>query len=96
MTTVATRERQIGDLEGFDIVIKDARTGIDLNPRDNGRVGPYPYAKSLKGAKTVADWRRDRFEAAYPGLTCDVLDADGNIVAAQTHLRTVRETYEGD
>jgi len=96
MTTVVTREREIADLEGFDIVIKNAQTGKDLNPRENGVIGPYPYAKSLKGAKTVSDWRRDRFEAAYHGFTCDVLDADGQVVAPQTLLRTVRESYEGE
>lgn len=55
-----------------------------------------PFSKKLKGTKTIADWKRDRFEASYPGMTCDVLNADGQIVPPQTLLRSVRETYEED
>jgi hypothetical protein len=96
MTTIATRVRAISDLEGFDIIVRNKSTGKEMKPSANGVLGPYPYEKKLKGAKTVADWKRDRFEAAYPGFTCDILNGEGGVVPPQTTLRVARETYEED
>lgn len=49
MVTVATREREIGDLEGFDIVVIDRATGGEVNRRQNGVLGPYPFFQEVKG-----------------------------------------------
>lgn len=95
MTTVATRVRAISDLEGFDIQVKTL-AGASVPPTNNGTLGQYPFEKKLKGTKTVADWRKERFERTYPGYSCDVLNGDGTTAAPQTALRTVRETYESD
>jgi hypothetical protein len=48
----------------------------------------------LKGSKTVNKWIKERFEAMYPGFTCDVLNGDGSIATPQSKLETVRGTYE--
>ena len=93
MTTVAFRVRKISNLEEFDLVVKAKATGKAVKPSTNGVLGTYPFEKMLKGTKTVSDWRRDRFEATYPGYTCDVLNGEGEIVAPQTSLNTVRESY---
>jgi hypothetical protein len=50
----------------------------------------------MKHTKTVNDFKRERFEEEYPGLSCDVLMGDGEIAASQANLRTVRESYEAD
>lgn len=92
MTTIATRSRRIADLEGFDIVVK--QNGGAVDPGLNGVLNGYPYDRAAKYSLTVNDWKRDRFEATYPGYTCDVLNGDGSIAAGQTSIRTVRESYE--
>lgn len=95
MTTVATRGRAISDLEGFDIIIKD-NFGNAVDMKLNGVLGAYEYEKKLKHTKTVADWKRDRFRASYPGYTCDVLLADGSVAPGQKSLRAVRESYDSE
>ena len=92
MTTVQTRTRRIADTEGFEITVR--QNGRVVDPTENGVLGPYPFQKALKHTKTVSDWKRDRFEASYPGYTCDVLLDDGSAASGQTSLRTVRESYE--
>ena len=82
MTTVATRAREIADLEGFDIVVM-TMAGRIVPGTDNGVLGSYPYGNALKASKTVNDWKIDRFENVYPGYTCDVLDGDGDVVLGQ-------------
>ena len=94
MTTVQTRMREIATVEGFDIIV--TLNGAPVDPALNGVLGAYPYKKKLKHTCTVADWRRDRFEASYPGYSCIVLSENGTSAASQTSLRTVRETYEED
>jgi hypothetical protein len=93
MTTVQTRARTIAELEGFDIIIK--QNGEPVDPTQNGVLkGPYSYERKAKHTKTVDEWKRERFEAGYPGFTCDVLRGDGTTAAPQMNLRTVRESYE--
>lgn len=93
MTMVQTRVRQIADLEGFEIVV--LRNEIPVDPRANGLLnGKYPFEKKMKHTKSVADFIKERFERTYPGFTCQILHEDGSIAAGQTHLRTVRESYE--
>ena len=92
MTTVATRARRIAELEGFDIIVK--QNGQAIDPGQNGLLDGYTYDRSAKHTMTVNDWKRDRFEATYPGYMCDVLHGNGDVAAGQTSLRTIRESYE--
>lgn len=92
MTTVQTRVRRIAEIEGFEITVR--QNGSTISPTQNGILGDYPFQKMLKHTKTVADWKRERFESSYPGFTCDVLLDDGSPAPGQTTLRTVRESYE--
>jgi len=92
MTTVATRARKISDIEDFDIIV--TKDGERVDPTLNGVLGEYPFLKKLKHSKRVSEWRAERFEATYPGYSCDVLNEDGSAATPQTLLRTVRETYE--
>jgi len=45
-----------------------------------------------KNDVTVADWKARRSAGIYPGLAIDVL-GDGNAVAGDTKLGTVRDSY---
>jgi hypothetical protein len=92
MTMVVTRQREISDKEGFDIVV--IRDGDPVEATENGLMGRYDFEKKLKGSKTVNEWRKERFETSYPGLSCRVLNADGSEAVGQTKLETVRATYE--
>jgi hypothetical protein len=92
MVTVATRARRISEREKFDIMVK--RNVKPVAVTKNGVLGTYEYMKALKSDKTVAQWREDRFEASYPGYTCDVLLGDGSVAIGQTKLSTVRDSYE--
>jgi len=96
MTTVQTRTREIGDKEGFDIIVVTATAnGRRVDPAKNGVLnGGYPFEKKLKGTKTVSDWTKERFERTYPGYSCEVLKADGKVAPGNTKLETVRKTYE--
>jgi hypothetical protein len=93
MTTVATRTREIDDLEGFDIQI--TKDGAVVDTRING-LAKYPFDRKLKGTATVAQWKTQRFEATYPGYDCRVLYGDGREANGNATLNTVRESYEGD
>lgn len=92
MTTVATRVREISGIEDFDIIV--TKNGQRVDPTQNGLLGAYPFRKKLKHSKRVSEWRQERFEATYPGYSCDVLNEDGSTAIGQTLLNTVRETYE--
>jgi hypothetical protein len=93
VTTVLTRMREIADKEGFDITdIK--MSGKILRITKNGLMGKYDFDKKMKGSKTVNKWIKERFEACYPGYSCNVLNGDGTVAKGQTKLETVRKTYE--
>ena len=49
--------------------------------------------RMAKNEVTVAGWKARRFAGIYPGLAIDVLDGNGNAVAGNTKLGTVRDSY---
>jgi len=73
-------------LEGFDVRIV-AADGADR------QVEPYPFERAARGQWTVAEWRRKRFEAIYPGWRIEVLGPDGEAVHGKTLLETLRAEY---
>jgi hypothetical protein len=70
MTTLATRIKQIQEIEKFRIRVRNKRTN-KIIPKDQHRFRPYPHVRKLGDTKTVSDYVL-RFERAYPGYTCDV------------------------
>jgi hypothetical protein len=46
-----------------------------------------------KNDVTVADSKARRFAGIYPGLAIDVLEGDGNAVAGDAKLGTVRDSH---
>ncbi len=91
MTTLATRMRELSDLEGFDVVVKNL-DGSQADLKQNGLPG-YPHERKAKGTTTVAEWKA-RFEKIYPGYTCDLLNGDGTEAHGNTQVNSVRTSYE--
>lgn len=81
---------EIRAVEGFDVRIA-AASGRD----PGGAVAAYPFERAARSHWTVADWRRKRFEATYPGWHVDVLDPTGQPVHAETRLDALRADYAG-
>lgn len=87
MTKLATRKKEIEQLEGFSLVIYD---GFG-NPADLESQGlpAYGYKKKAAGSTTVIAWKA-RFHQNYPGYTCDVILKDGSVAHGNTQLNKVR------
>jgi hypothetical protein len=92
MTMLLTRMREIADREGFEIeVTRNGKPLVRLHK--DGVLGPYPFKRKLGANKTVDQWKKDRFEATYPGFSCKILKGNGGYAAGQTTLKNVRSTY---
>ena len=92
MTTVATRTREIGDIEDFDIQVID-KDGNAVDPKQNG-FPKFNYDRKAKGDTTVADWKANRFNKTYKGYDVRVLKGDGSVANGNLKLSTVRKSYE--
>lgn len=91
MASIKTVERQIGNIEGFDVRFCHA-DGRDVRS-DKTNIPGYSFQRAAKGAMNVSTWREQRFKQLYPGFECDVLDADGSDCHGATLLSTVRDSY---
>lgn len=94
MPSIKTIERNIGNLEGFDVTIQHP-DGRDVRS-DKGHLPSYKFEKGAKGTMTVKQWKKKRFAKMYAGFTCEVLDATGKAVHGGTLLQKVRASYLGD
>ena len=88
-----TVEKRIWDVERFDVVIK--RNGKDVHGNKKG-LPQYPNERMAKNDMTAAQWKDNRFCAAYPGYDVDVLDGDANLCHGNTKLGTVRDSYSDE
>jgi hypothetical protein len=88
---VGTVELKISRVEGFRVTIRHPG-GADVRADRQG-LPQWPYERAARDAWTVANWRRDRFVATYPGFTVDVHDGDV-VTAGNTLLENVRDTYD--
>lgn len=79
-------ERDIREIEGFDVVIHGDRATLPS-------YAPM-YARSARNAFSVADWKRARFEKNYPDCDVDVLRADGRVASDKLTLAKLRGEYE--
>jgi hypothetical protein len=84
-------EKKIGDVEGFDVVIRHPG-GADVKG-NRSDMPTYPYERMAKGSMTVSGWKEQRFGPRYPGFDVDVLDGNGSPVVGNTQLSTVRDAY---
>lgn len=92
MTTLATRIREIGAVEKFEIEVLTAE-GKAEDLKKNG-FDVYNHARAAKGSMTVTDWKTGRFKKKYPAYDCNVLFENGEIAHGNTTLAKVRSSYE--
>ncbi|MFE8644775.1 hypothetical protein ACFX58_06785 [Sphingomonas sp. NCPPB 2930] len=92
MTTLATRTREIGDIEDFDIEVID-KDGNAVDPKSNG-FPKFNYDRKAKGDTTVSDWKATRFNKTYKGYDVRVLKGNGTVANGNLKLSTVRKSYE--
>ena len=90
MTTVQTRIREIANKEGFEVT--PTRNGKPVKLTTNGILGPWPNRNKTRGTHSAKDFR-DKFEEAYPGYSCDILEGSGTKAHGNTKLKQVRDTY---
>ncbi|PMR74056.1 hypothetical protein [Billgrantia endophytica] len=87
MTKLATRKKEVENLEGIKIEIFDSSGNpMDLNTQG---IPAYKYIRKASGTTTVVEFRA-RFEQAYPGLTCDVLEPSGQAAHGNKQLNKLR------
>ena len=91
MPRVKTVEKQIWDLEGFDVRIL-REDGRDIRSDRTG-LPAYPFERAAKNDMTVGEWREQRFRPLYPGFDVAVCDGDGSEPHGATKLGTLRDTY---
>lgn len=92
MTTLATRTREIGDLEGFDVEFYD-KNGNPADPKTNG-LPKYNFDRKAKSSATISEIKESRFKKIYPDYEVKILKGDGSIANGNTKLSSVRESYE--
>jgi len=93
LAKVGRIELKIQQVEGF--LVRVLRPDGGNARSDRTGLPSWPYERAARDAWTVADWKRDRFARTYPGFSVEVLDGDVEVVVAgQTKLETVRDSYE--
>jgi hypothetical protein len=89
--SIKTVERQLGNLEAFDVAFHHL-DGRDVRSDFDGVPG-YSFDRAAKNSMTVAAWKEQRFKKLYPGFECEVLDGHGHPCHGGCLLSTVRESY---
>lgn len=90
MANVKSVERQIMNVEGFRIIIRDSdRRNVRS---DKESLQDYDYERGMNGDYTVSEWRQKRFK--YGTLAAEVLYGNGEVANGNTKLANVRDTYD--
>ena len=91
MVRVDYLERQIREVEGFDVAIIWPDGENIRGDYEGART--YRYTRAARDSWTVAEWKRERFHHLNPHFDVDILDNDGDPVSGRYTLGTVREDY---
>ena len=83
---------EIEKFEGFAVRIRPPSNG--QTPRTNLRSYARNYERIARASFSVADWRRRRFDGAYPEYDVEVLFGDGRPASPRTLLLKVRASYD--
>ena len=81
-------EGQIRRLEGFEVSFLHP-DGRDVRS-DMRDLPSYDFERRLGDDRTVADWKRIRFQERYRGFDIEVRDTDGSRVHGNTLLGSLR------
>lgn len=92
MVEVRYLEKQIKDVEGFDV---DVCWPDGTNVRgDYGGAHTYGYKRMAPEYYTISRWISERFDWRNPHFIVKVKDGNGNIIKYNNKkLKTVRDTY---
>lgn len=94
MTTLATRRREVEQLEGFKIEVLHKGTKVD-DKKQGFPSYEDAFSNKSKDAATVNEWKASRFDKIFKDHTCRVLNGDGTVAHGNAELSTVRATYGG-
>jgi hypothetical protein len=83
---------EIEKFEGFAVRIRPA-SKVQA-PKTNLRSYARNYERIARGSFSVTDWRRRRFDGAYPEYDVEVLFGDGRPANPRTLLLKVRASYD--
>lgn len=91
MAEVKRIQDEILAFEGFAVVIRGSAgsNGSTKAPSYKRR-----HERRARENHTVNDWKRLRFETAYPDFDVDILLGDGRVATGKTRLSRVRSSYE--
>jgi len=92
MTTLATRMKELSEIEDFAVKFLDAKD-CPVDVAANG-LPRYDFDRRSRGSMTVKEWKEIRFAKTYPGYGCEVLNGDGTAAHGNTKLDSVRSTYD--
>ncbi|MBI5584515.1 MAG: hypothetical protein HY892_11895 [Deltaproteobacteria bacterium] len=90
MPKVMNVEKKIWDVEGFNVVF--SRNGKNIRGDKNG-MPQYLFSNAAKNDITVTKWKDLRINPNYPGIDVAVLDGDGNAVAGNSKVGSIRDSY---
>jgi hypothetical protein len=94
MTTVYRVENQIQRCERFRVKILHGRGYRDVRSDRHG-MPAYPFQKAAKNGMRVGAWVK-RFSKKYPGLSVEVLKANGRRADGRMNIGTVRDGYQSN
>lgn len=90
--TVQDFEKQVRDLEGFDIRIRHERDARDVRGDKEFTVS-YSYVRAAKSDWSVAKFLQVRITPFIGGYSVEVVDPAGRRVNGRTKLRNLRIMY---
>ncbi len=94
MADIKRIETEIRDFEGFAVAILSASGRAAANGSTKTPSYKRRHQRRARENHTVNDWKRLRFETAYPELDVDVLLGDGRVATGKTRLARVRSSFE--
>jgi hypothetical protein len=94
MADIKRIENEIREFEGFAVVIHSASRRAAANGSTRTPSYKRRHQRRARENHTVNDWKRLRFETAYPEFVVDVLLGDGRVATGKTRLARVRSSFE--
>lgn len=89
MPTLDKVQNEIKEIEGFSVDIRVEAA----EPESKLRSYKRRYERKARERHTVADWKRLRFNEAYPDHDVNVLLSDGRVASDRMMLARVRQSY---
>ncbi len=89
MPSLEKLQSEIKEIEGFAVDIHVDASDASAKLKSYKR----RYERKARERHTVADWKRLRFQDAYPDYDVNVLLSDGRVASDRMMLARVRQSY---